>query len=298
VQLVVVMLLWALCYPLIDTGLAFAPPLHFAAVRALVAGVVLLAVALARRERLPRDRGIWIQLAGAGLGGTAVGFAGMFVGGGLVTPGLASVLANAQPLLAAILGFFVLRERLLGRVGFALGLGFGGIVVIAGPGLLAGSSNSTPVGIGFVLLAACGVAVSNVLLKRLAGRVPPVFGVACQLLVGAFALAVAARIVEPSERITWNLPFVVTLVTLAVLGTAVAFVLWFSLLRRAELNRLNTYTFLTPVFGLLIAALFYEERLSPLEWSGASLVILAVVVSSRATGSPGPERTDRGQRRV
>ena len=67
-------------------------------------------------------------------------------------------------------------------------------------------------------------------------------------------MAVAARIFEPSGRITWNLPFAVTLVTLAVFSTAGAFVLWFSLLRRAELNRLNTYTFLTPVFGLIIGS--------------------------------------------
>ena len=72
--------------------------------------------------------------------------------------------------------------------------------------------------------------------------------------------------------------------------------MWFSLLRRAELNRLNTYTFLTPVFGLIIGMLFYGERLSPLEWGGAALVILAAVVSSRHDAGSGAECPGQSRR--
>lgn len=74
------------------------------------------------------------------------------------------------------------------------------------------------------------------------------------------------------------------LLALALLGTAVASTLWFSLLRRRELNRLNTFTFLTPAFGLLIGALFFGERLQGLEIVGIVLILVGVAWISR--GAP------------
>lgn len=92
----------------------------------------------------------------------------------------------------------------------------------------------------------------------------------------------SARIVEASESVLWHSEFVVTLSTLSILGTAVAFVLWFSLLQRYELNRLNTFTFLTPVFALSLGALFFAERLSAPEWMGTALVVTAAILASKA----------------
>lgn len=161
--------------------------------------------------------------------------------------------------------------------------GFAGIIVITIPGLLEPSTNSTPAGIGLVLIGATGVAIGNVLLKRIANRVDPLIGMAWILLLGAIPLIAAATIFEQTILIDWNISSVVSLVVLSVLGTALAFVLWLDLLRRAELNLLNTYTFLAPVFALAIGSSFYDEQLSAIEWVGASLVVLAVLLASRTS---------------
>lgn len=278
-RLVLVTFLWALCYPLIATGLAASPPLTFAALRAFVAGAGLLLPALALRRPLPQGRRVWLGLVGVGLTATGMGFTGMFLAGGLISPGLATVLSNAQPLIAAGLAYLALHEQLGPRRRLGLVLGFAGIVVVGLPGLGTGSS-SLP-GVGFVLLGALGVAVGNVLLKHLAGRVDPLMATGWQFVLGGGALSLAAWIFEVPGQVSWTPAFVTVLLVLGLLGTALAFALWFSLLHRAELTRLNTFTFLTPAFGLAIGAMFFGETLRPMEMAGIGLILAGVWWVSR-----------------
>ena len=111
-QIILVMLLWAACFPLITAGIEFAPHLTFAALRAILAGVVLTALALALRRPLPKEGRVWAMVAVVGLGATSLGFLGMFHAAEFVSPGIATVIANTQPLLAAGLAGIGLKERL------------------------------------------------------------------------------------------------------------------------------------------------------------------------------------------
>lgn len=147
--------LWALCFSLIATGLAAVPPLTFAALRSFVAGAGLLVPAFALHRPLPRDRGVWLGVLSVGLSATSLGFAGMFLAGGIVSPGLATVLANSQPLIAAGLAYIVLGERLGPRRRVGLFVGFAGIVLAALPAFGAENANSSASGVGFVLRLCC-----------------------------------------------------------------------------------------------------------------------------------------------
>jgi len=190
VQVLAVIVLWTICYPLITTGLAAFPPSHFATLRSLLAGACLLAAGIAFNRPLIPGRSTWLSLIIVSFTFTALGFTGMFLAGGRVTPGLATVIANVQPLLAAVLGYFVLREQLTGARGFVLLTGFASIVVITIPGLLGQQANSTSVGVGLVLAGAVGVALGNVLLKRIASQIDPLIGMAWILLLGAIPLVI------------------------------------------------------------------------------------------------------------
>lgn len=285
-QTIVVTFLWALCYPLIEIAVADAPPLLIGALRSMIAGVALIAVAKWQKRPWPSRRCLGsVVLAGLGIG--TLGFAGMFLAGGRISPGLATVLANVQPLLAALLGTVVLREHVRGWRGFALALGFTGIVITALPTLSGSEHNSTIPGIGFVLLGAVGVAAGNVIFKRMALQLDPVVSAGLALLAGGLPLWLLAALLgeavphHASARLAW------TLAVLALLGTALVLVLWLDLLRRNELIRVNVYTFLTPVFALAIAATFFDERLMFTEWIGIALILSAVAVISLVREKPG-----------
>jgi len=281
VRLGLVMFLWALCFPLITVGLGMAPPMTLAALRSFVAGTALLLPAIVLRRPWPLGWRVWLTLLGVGISLTAMGFGGMFLAGGLVSPGLATVLANVQPLLAAVLGFFILGEPLGPRRRAGLLLGFAGILLVAVPGFGPGNAISNPLGLAYILLGAVGVAIGNVLLKRLAGKVDLLMATGWQLLLGGIPLWVLARLWEAPLQVAWNPAFVIVLLALGLLGTAIPFALWFSLLQRSELNRLNIFTFLTPAIALLFGGLFFNESLTWIEASGIALILAGVVWISR-----------------
>jgi drug/metabolite transporter (DMT)-like permease len=234
-----------------------------------------------RRRPLPRGWRVWLGLVGVGLSVASLGFGGMFLAGGIVSPGIATVLANAQPLIAAGLAYFILAERLGPRRRVGLLLGFAGIITIALPGFAGDNVNSTPIGVGYVLLGAVGVAVGNVLLKRLAGQVDLLMATGWQFILGGIPLLLAAQVFERPVQVAWTPFFIAVLLALGLLGTALAFALWFSLLHRGELTRLNTFTFLTPAVALIIGMLFFAESLGLAEVSGILLILAGVWWVSR-----------------
>ena len=274
-----VMFLWAVCFPLISLGLSDAPPMTFAALRAALSGAALIIAAEWLGRPAVAGRAVWMGIVVVALTATSLGFFGMFYGGGRVSPGLATVIANTQPLIAAVLAWGFLDEHLSVIQRWGLAAGFGGIVLIGTPSLSGTESQS--LGIVFILLAAVAIAVSNVALKRLAGRVDILRAMGWQLLIGALPLAALALAIEDIGAVQWSWRFAINLVVLSVFGTSAAFVLWFSLLRRASLSQLNVFTFLTPIFGLIMGVAFFAEQLQALELSGIALSLLGIYWVSR-----------------
>lgn len=276
---VLVMFLWALCFPLISLGLSGSPPMTFAALRAALSGAALLLVAQLLGRPAIGSGTLWRSVVLVALTATSLGFFGMFYGGGLVSPGLATVIANTQPLIAAILAWKFLDDRLTPIQRLGLMAGFIGIVLIGAADF--SGSGSRRLGTALISVSAIAIAISNVVLKRLAGRIDPLRAMGWQLLIGSAPLGLLAFVIEDPTSVTWTPLFILNLVTLSVVGTAAVFWLWFYLLGRANLNQLNVYTFLSPVFGLLMGWFFFDERLRALGITGIGLSLLGIFWVSR-----------------
>ncbi len=277
-RLIAVMALSASCFPLITVGLGLAPHLAFAATRASMAGAGLLVVAFLLGRPVPHGVVTWSLIAVAGLGTTTLGFIGMFHAAEFVSPGIATVIANAQPLLAALLGRIVLGERLnrLGQLGFTIG--FTGIVAIAWPGILSGDMPKFDLGIGYILLAASGVASGNVVMKRLSGRVDAAMAMGFLVLLGALPLVLLSMLTEDVSSIVWSGEFLAVAATLALFGTALPHWLWFTTLERVSLNQANAFALLTPSIGLAIGGAFFAEHLDWIQFTGVGAVVAGVVL--------------------
>ena len=282
-KIVLAMLLWAACFPLITVGLPFAPHLTFAALRAVIAGATLIILAsVMGRPSPPAELRIWAALIVVALGATSLGFVGMFHAAEFVSPGLATVIANTQPLMAAFLAALWLGERVSAAAALGLGTGFAGILLIAAPQLLDGSDQNYAVGVGFILLAALGVTLSNVAIKTIAGEFDVLMAMGFQLLIGALPLAIGAAISEDPFSVAWNPTFVTSLLLLSLLGSALVSWLWFSALATVELTRANSFSFLVPVFGLSLGILFFDEKLSGIQIAGISLILFGIMLVNRA----------------
>ncbi len=276
--MVVVALLWAICFPFIVIGLPDAPPLLFAALRAFLAGGLLVFVCTA-----PRHRGTYqlnprnlLHLGLIGLSYTALGFGGMFLGAGHLSPGLATVLAGTQPLIAAAIAAIWLGETLKAKGIAGLVTGFLGVGLLSWPGF-GGNNDGYLWGITWVLMAAIGTAIGNILLKKEAGG-SIAAPMAIQLLFGGGMLLFASAMAGEHWKVDWTARFTGSLLVLSALATAAMIFLWFRLLARAPLNQLNVFSFLTPVFGLLIGFLFFDERLQLAQALGILVVTFGIAL--------------------
>jgi len=282
-----VMFLWAACFPLIKAGLDLAPHLAFAALRAFVAGSTLIGTALVLGRARPRGAHSWSLLVIAGIGATTLGFLGMFHAAEFIAPGVATVIANTQPLLAAVLAYFVLDERLNSRGVMGLLTGFAGIAILAAPGLAGSQNNNNFVlGIAYILLAAFGITVSNVALKRLAGEVDALMAAGTQLLVGTVPLVIISALTESPGDIVWSPRFMLVLLSLALPGTALVYWLWISVLQTMTLNRANAFSFLLPVFGLSMGIMFYGEALTVPVGIGVLVTLAGISLVNRSASHP------------
>ena len=274
-----VMLLWSLCFPLINVGLSSSPPMLFAGMRALIAGSLLLLLACFLHRPIPTSATIWLGVLAVGLTATSLGFFGMFYGGGLISPGIATVLANTQPLIAAVIAYFWLKEKLSSRQKIGLMLGFLGIIFIS-VNFGSDEGSISIIGVIYILIGAIGVALGNVILKWLAGRGDVWMLMGLQLVIGSVPLFLFHYVFENTHVVAWNISFVVALLTLSIFGTAAVAALWFALLERVELGRINVFTFLTPVFGLIIGNVYFSETLEKHNLIGITLCMMSIYLVS------------------
>lgn len=248
--------------------------------RAAVAAFALIFLAIFLKRPMPKATRDWSYIALIGFTATSIGFWGMFYAGALISPGYATVLTNTQPIFASVLGWYFLHERLSNTSILGVFLGFSGILVISADSLVAQDSQAIQ-GFIYVLIAAAGIAVSNILLKKLSNKTDLIFSMGFQLLIGSIPLGLMAVSNSSIEFVDWSWSYVWILATLAIPGTAIPFILWFWLMGKAPLYRLNVYSFLTPVFGLYIGYVYFSETLTFYQWIGVAVVVLAIKLVTR-----------------
>jgi probable blue pigment (indigoidine) exporter len=267
---------WGACFVAIEWGLRDAPILWFAALRALVAGMALLAVGGIQHRPRPSGLQAWALITVLGLVNVTVGFAAMFAGVAGLATGTAAVLANAQPLLILLPAWWLYGEGVSGRHAGALVVGFAGLVLVAAPG---GGGAAAALS----LLAAAAITGGTLLARRLGG-LDVIVASGWHFVIGGAILAVIAGVVEGAPVIAWTLRFIAALAFLSLVGSAAAFVAWFTETLRSRLDVLSAWTFLTPVFGIVLAAVALGERVSG--WTAAGLA--AVLAAMGTVLLPGP----------
>jgi len=134
------------------------------------------------------------------------------------------------------------------------------------------------------VLAALGITTSNVLIKRIAGKMDALMAMGLQMLIGAVPLLLAALVLERPEDIIWSSRFVVVLLGLSLAGTALVYWLWFSILKTTPLNQANAFSFLIPIFGLAMGVLFFSEAVGWTELVGIGLTLVGVFLVNRGGG--------------
>ncbi|MFB6196589.1 MAG: DMT family transporter [Haloplanus sp.] len=290
--------IWGSAFMAIKAGLAFFPPVLFAAIRYDVAGLLMLGYAASVvDDPVPRGRGEWALVA---VGSTLL-IAGyhvlLFLGEAdpSVTSAAAAVIVSLSPVLTT--GFaraFLPDERLtaVGAVGLVCGLA--GVVVLARPdpdALLTGAVVAKLLVFG----AATAFALGSVLTRWIDAALPIETMEAWSMLGGALVMhGVALALGESFAAITVDPWGLFALAYLSLAASAVGFLIYFDLLERLGAVEINLVSYVAPVFAALAGWLFLGERLSPATAGGFALIFLGfLLVKRRAIRRELPRLRDR-----
>ncbi|WFB06013.1 EamA family transporter [Streptomyces sp. LX-29] len=267
-------MIWGTTYLVTTELLPPGRPLLAAAVRALPAGLVLVLVT----RRLPRGDWWWRALV---LGALNIGvfFALLFVAAYRLPGGVAATIGAIQPLLAAGLAAGLLGERMSARTAIA------GIAGVAGVSLLVLRADARLDGLGVAAAVGGAVVMATgvVLSKRWPSPAPLLATTGWQLTAGGLLLLPVTLVVEGAPPSTLTAGNLAGYAYLAVIGSALAYALWFRGIRELSPTNVTFLGLLSPLVATVLGWLALDQRLTVLQAVGG-LVILGALVAGQLRG--------------
>lgn len=252
------------------------PTLTIVTARVSLAALALWMVVRLAGHAIPRDREVWLAFLGMGVLNNIIPFSLIVWGQTHIASGLASILNATTPLFAVIAAHFLTAdEKMTGGRLVGVLVGFLGVALMIGPSVLSDLGANLLAQLA-VLGGAVSYSIAGIFGRRFRRMgLPPLLPAAGQVTASAVLMLPVALIVDrpwtlamPSAQ-TW-----MALFGLAVLATALAYVIFFRILATAGATNLMLVTFLIPVSAILLGALVLGEVLAPKHFAG--MVLIAV----------------------
>lgn len=271
-----VYVVWGSTYLAIAIAVETLPPLLYAGLRFLLAGVLLSAWLALRGVDLRISRR---QLAGAAI----VGILLLSVANGFVVLAERTVPSGVAALIVASIPLWIVVYRMIARehvgrdllAGVLLGLA--GVAILVIPGGLDGTID--PVGALMLFGATLAWALGTFMTPRLATPRNVLVSTAYQMLAGGAALlvvAVAQGELASVDPATFSVQSMAAFAYLVVFGSLVAYTAYTWLLQNAPVSLVSTYAFVNPVVAVFLGALVLAEPITPSILIGAAVIVVAV----------------------
>jgi drug/metabolite transporter (DMT)-like permease len=275
---------WSSTWLAIRVGLRDLPPVSFVALRFVIAIAVLVAVSIGRVRLLPLRRSDYTTLAFTGVLMFAVNYGLLFWGELHVSSGLAAVLQATIPIFGMVFAHLMLPNEPMRRqkLGGAI-LALGGVALICARLLDFNGVMAFWGGLGIVIGAA-GAAYSNVVLKARAIQLAPAMLAAWQMIFGTAPLLLLGFVVDGNpRRFHWTTMSIFCLLYLAIIGSALTFLLLYWLLPRMTVTNLQTISLITPPGAVMLGWLLGGETFPLWSLLGACFVLIGVWMIFRRT---------------
>jgi drug/metabolite transporter (DMT)-like permease len=274
--LVLLAVLWGASYAFIRLGVATIPPITLIAARTLIGGALLFVWLTARGRTMPLDVAMWRRFMVQALLNSVVPFTLIAWAEKTVEAGLATILCSASPIFTFLITFAITRhEPVTFTKLFGVVAGIGGICLIVGVDALTGIGEALLADLALIAATLCfaGAAIFG----RSFGTVDPMVPAAGSMLCGSMLLVPVSLVAEAPWRIAPSTMSVTALIALAVFSTALAFALYFRLVRTLGSVGVTAQAYLRVPVGVAIGVAFLGENLAL-----STLIGLASVVGGVA----------------
>jgi len=281
--------IWGASFLFIKIGVSEMGPLTFATLRVLIGSVVLLLISRLRRERLPTDPKLWLRFAIMGTFNALVPFATIAWGTQYIPSGLSAILNATMPLFTFILAAAWGNERLsLHRV-CGLLIGFAGIIVLTWPQLRGGLQASLW-GELAVIVGSLSYAIAAVYARRSLAGQSPIIASLGQVSMG-FLLFIPFSLLEKPWTFNPSIRAILALLALGVLGTGVAYIIYYRLIQGLGATGASLVTYIVPLFGIFWGWAVLGERLSWHAFVALLMILVGLVLVNNLLA------TNKAQRR-
>ncbi len=273
-------LIWGSTWLAIKIGLEDLPPFLSAAVRFATAAVILFVLARARKVPFPRSRRAHAGFLGLGLTSFWLSYGLVYWGEQYLTSGLTAVLFAMMPLFTLLLAHLVIpAERLTWRKALGVALGFLGVALIYQEDLRLAHPRA-PVAAAILLLAPLASAAGAVGIKRWAGHIHPYHLTILPMAYGAVGLFATSLAIEDAGAAEWSVVAVGSVLYLAVFGSVIAFVVYYTLLRQVAVTTLNLMSYVFPIVAVVLGYVILGEVLQTLALAGGALILVGIAVAT------------------
>lgn len=271
--------LWGPSFVFIKVGVETIPPLTLVFGRVALAAVLLYLVLRWQHGRLPDSLTTWKHISFVALVHNAIPFVLFAWGEQYVDSALASILNGTIPLFTILLAHFFTRDdRLTAAKVIGVLVGFAGMLVLVYPAFQDGVAG-TAWGVLALVLASFLYAVAIVYSRNHLRGLPPLVAPTGQMIMASLYLLPLALLLERP----WTLPMpavpsILSMLALAVLGTALAFIVYYRLLERAGASYLSMVAYMIPVFGIFFSVILLDEQVTGGMILGGALILFGVMI--------------------
>ena len=276
--------IWGSTWLFIKIGLADLPPFTFAGIRFLLASIILILLVAARRARWPRTGGEWWLIAISGALQFTLNYGLVFWGEQYISSGLAAVLQSTFPLFGLVIAHLYLpHEKMTTAKVVGVLLGIVGVAIIFSDQLSIAGQMALLGSVALVLSAVFG-SYSNVLVKARGTQIDPQVLAAGQMVCGLVPLLVIGLATEGNPLMFhWTTKAVLSLMYLVVVGSVIAFALYYWLVRHMDVTTTMLIALVTPVVAVVLGMIVLHEKLNWRLLAGGACIIagLALIVLRR-----------------
>lgn len=293
VLLFVLAAIWGASFLFIKVAVETIPPMTLVAVRLVLAAAAMLVYLWATGRRLPRDGAIWRDFVVIAVAGNIVPFVLITWGEVVIDSGLAAILMAIMPLSSLALAHVFTQDERMSRAKLVgMIVGFGGILVLVGPGVLAGLGREVVAQVAVAGAAVC-YAISNVF-TRVSGvvRLPASVTGAGVLLCAAVLAIPLSLIVDRPWALAPTTDAIAALLILALVCTSLAYLILFHLITTTGATFVAFINYLVPVFGVAWGAALLHETLQPGALAGLGLILAGIAISRLGSRRHGQGKRD------
>jgi drug/metabolite transporter (DMT)-like permease len=276
-------IIWGSTWLFIKLGLENLPPFSLAGLRFFLAAIAMWGYLAIRRIRLPRSWRDWSLLIVTGLLTFGLDYGLVFWGENHISAGLTSILFSTMPLFVLVLAHFMVPEERMTRqklIGILVGIGGVGLIFSRH---LEVSDPLAIWGAAAILAGAAFAAVSTVIVRRYGGHLDPAVLTTGQMTFGCLPLLLIGFIAEGSPlAFHWTAMGWTSLIYMALIGSALAFVLLYWLLKQIGAVRSGLIVPFSTVVAVILGIVVLGEAFTWRTGVGGLLVVLGLLAASRA----------------